>query len=287
MDQFRLLYMGAPKSGKTGSLAALANAGWTIRYIDFDANVSPLLNFTDTPNRKNIQIVRCIDNYTTRRVPGKKDNTFDEVYVYKEKPAAWTTMNDNIFKQWVVDGSNPAEWDPTKNVIVIDSLSTLSQARLRLSQYTAGREGGKRAYTDFGAAQQHIEDLLHSMKGTIMCPVIIVAHIDVIGPDLHTDDVESDELKEALLRHKLKGAEKTPWAIGPVTVGKALLRNLAMHFSGVVLAESSKTFGRQIHLAPRDGLGLGVPIPKMPKELPIETGMASIMNSWVKVSRTS
>lgn len=281
IEPLRLLYMGAPKSGKTASIASLANCGWQVRYLDFDGNAAPLMNFTKPENRKNLHIVRCIDKLKMERVAGKQKDSFDEVFIYDGKPSAWSTMHNALFNKWPDDGSDPKQWDPRKNVLILDSLSTISQAKLRLSQYVSGRQMGRRSFTDYGAAQEAIEGLLHALKGSIACPVIVIAHIDIAGPDLHVDDIDDEELKNAMLRHKLKGAEKTPWAIGPVTVGKAQLRNLPIHFSGSILAEPSKAFGRQIHTAPREGLNLGVPLPGIKDALPLDSGLATILNAWV------
>ena len=39
----RIMLLGFPGSGKTGSLAPLANAGFKLRILDFDGNLDPML----------------------------------------------------------------------------------------------------------------------------------------------------------------------------------------------------------------------------------------------------
>ena len=286
---FRLLMLGSPKSGKSGSLAAVANAGWTIRYLDFDGNADPLLAYTAPQHRGNIQIVSCLDDLSMQKSlddrGGVKDITFG--LSAAKPPRAWRTMLDAMDK-WPVDGSNPREWDPRKNLFVLDSLTTAGQARMRSIRFTNGRRFGERNFRDYMLSQDEIESFLVALKVHIPCPVAVLAHIQTIGPDL---DVELEDnipkelrgrLQARLLEEKLKEAEKTPWTVGPVSIGKAQVKTLASHFSGTVLVETRPSSdSRVIICKPRDGLNLGVPFPGVGRELPQETGMKTILEAWV------
>jgi len=291
----RLLILGTPKSGKTGLLAAAANAGWTIRYLDFDGNADPLIAYTLPQNRKNIQIVSCLDELKVQKTLDDRGGVKDAMFALSASnpPRAWKTMLDAL-DCWPVDGSNPREWDPEKNILVLDSLTTAGQARMRAIRFTNGRRFGERNFRDYMLSQEEVESFLVALKVHVQCPVAVLAHIQTIGPDL---DVELDDsmprevrgrLQARLLEEKLKEAEKTPWTIGPVSVGKAQVKTLAAHFSGAILVEARPASdSRVLMLRPKDGLNLGVPFPAvggkpMPRELPQESGMKTLLDAWVE-----
>jgi hypothetical protein len=291
---FRLLMLGSPKSGKSGALACAANAGWTIRYLDFDGNSDPLIAYTDPAHRSNIQIVSCLDELKSQKSLDDRGNLKDITLGLSASspPKAWRTMLDAM-DVWPVDGSNPRDWDPHKNLFVVDSLTTAGQARMRSIRYLNGRRFGERNFRDYMLSQEEIESFLIALKVHIPCPVAVLAHIQTIGPDL---DVELEDnipkelrgkLQARLLEEKLKEAEKTPWTIGPVSVGKAQVKTLASHFSGAVLVEARPSSdSRVMVLRPKDGLNLGVPFPAsggkpMPRELPQESGMKVLLDAWV------
>lgn len=281
----RLLYLGAPKSGKTGSLAAAANAGWKIRYLDFDGNADTLLNFTAPANRKNIEIIPCLDEYKMVQKAGKE--SMEQTLVYASKPSAWKSFMDAM-SVWPTDQSKPSEWEPTKNILVIDSMTTLALSKINLSVYSDGREGKRRNFNDYDSVQNDILKLTSLLKVYIKCPVFIMAHLQLTSANLDVDeDITNQEIRAKLYEEKLKIAAKTPMQWGPVTMGKALTNTLAAHFNGTILAEANHLLGRKIFLQPKEGLNLGVPFPlltkdqKIIKELPLETGVKEILDAWV------
>ena len=282
--------MGAPKGGKSGSLASAANAGWKVRYLDFDGNPDPLIAFTDKDKRGNIEVVSCLDKYKMVKVPGKAtDGTFDEQIKFAGGPTAWKTMHDALDK-WPVDGSKPSEWDPTKNILVLDSLTTIAQSKVQLVQYTDGREGKKKNFSDYEQTQTSIENLIKVLKVYMECPVFVMAHLQVVSGNLDTPDDEEitdASIRNKLMEEKIKLASKVPVSFGPITIGKAQVNTLASHFNGAILVESNPILGRKIMIAPKEGLNLGLPFPGIlgknpsPKELPQETGIKSILDAWL------
>jgi len=275
----------------TGSLASAANAGWNIRYLDFDGNPDPLIAYTEKSKRTNLHIVSCLDEYKMVRQAGKNGNVFDEVFKFdKEGPKAWKTMHDALDK-WPTDGSNPREWDPTKNLLVLDSLTTIAQSKVQLVQYTDGREGKRKNFSDYEQTQTAVENLVKTLKIYVQCPVIVMSHLQLISANLDIPDEEEitdADTRNKLLQEKIKLASKTPVAYGPVTMGKAQVNTLAAHFNGAVLVEANPMLGRKIHIAPREGLNLGLPFPSIagknppPKELPLESGIKAILDAWLE-----
>lgn len=270
--------MGLPKSGKSASFAALANAGWRVRVLDFDGNVDPLINFTKPELRSNIEVVDCLDKITLTEVGGGSV-PLDGVPKLRSS-RGWSTMAKALNK-WPTDETFCGDWDPLKNVLVIDSATTLASSKVHAIQLANNRDGKRKNFTDYELTQTAIEGLIQALKADVKCPVFLTAHLQLIGPDLDVgEDIENEGLRARILEEKLKGATKQPWTLGPITLGKAQVRTLAAHFSGTALCEAFPAGGRQIRLKPMDGLALGMPIPGLKESYPIETGWATILDAW-------
>src|SRR5216684_424800 len=96
----RILEVGFPKTGKTGSLASLLDAGYTLRYLDFDGNSQPIEAFSKPESRSRLQVVSCMDQI-------KIDPT--GTMRYDGTPKA-TVMALQALNQWPVDGSKAISW---------------------------------------------------------------------------------------------------------------------------------------------------------------------------------
>lgn len=294
----RILMLGSPKSGKTSTMAAAANAGWTVRYCDFDGNIDPLVAHTNPDKRGNIQRVDCLDSLGIKREVDKRSGNPTGHISYgfnaENPPRAWKAMTDAMDK-WPVDGSDPRKWDPRTNVLVIDSLTTASQARMRLVRHVSGRGFGERNFRDYMLAQEDIENFLVALKVYVPCPVVVMAHIQQMSTDL---DIELEDsipkekrgmLQAMLLEEKLKEAAKAPPILGPVSVGKAQIKTIAAHFNGAVLVEARPSTDRRVmRVKPIEGLNLGLPFSHlgekaMPGELEIENAMGLILKEWVSI----
>src|ERR1700719_2135528 len=57
----RCLMVGYPGSGKTGSLACLLNAGFKMRFMDFDGNLEPLMLYADRDKLVNLDVLHFED----------------------------------------------------------------------------------------------------------------------------------------------------------------------------------------------------------------------------------
>jgi len=271
----RLLLLGYPKAGKTGAIAALANAGRKVRYLDFDNNIDSLRQYTNKDSRKNIDRVPCLD-----RLDFKKFGTGD-IGIDLTSFVSWPTMVAALEK-WPSDGSNPSEWD-NNNVLVFDSLTAMAQARWRATLKLNARRDARMNYK---LVQDQIADLLTLIRDNIRCPVVVLAHIQIVGPDFHVDeDIEDINLKEKILYKKLQGAQIIDPYFGPVSVGQKGAQVLPSLFSGVALLHASD-MGRFIYTTPRNGFHLAVPVPGLDKELPISTGLATLINAWAPIPKS-
>lgn len=259
----RLLEVGFPKSGKTGSLACLLDAGYTLRYLNFDNNVQPLLAYTTAEGQKRLSVVDCLDEYwfnpaTNRLEP--KGSPLSTVTAMK-------ALND-----WP-DGSKAADWGP-EDILVVDSGSVMAESAMKRNMGLNGRLMGKPQFADFTAAHDAITGLCLHTKRLLKCHFIMITHLTLIGPDLSVPDFDNDALAEKVVERKLEGSENVPWKLAPKTVGRAL-HDLAKHFSGVVYA-TARGPARRLLLRPADGVDAGVPVAGLPPELDIKDGMAKI-----------
>lgn len=277
----RILMLGKPKHGKTGSLASLASRGWKIRYLDFDNNPDPLFAFTKPEHRGNIERVACHDEYFLQ----EKGGTSDKDVVAKLRTAAgWVAMYKALDK-WPTDDSNPREWDPRSNILVIDSLTSLTEAKTNMQLRVANRD--HLARSDYFIIQNCIKDFVHVLQGAVVCPVFVLGHLRQIGPDLGVDDrIKSKEMIEKVLNEKIDRAREIQWEWGPITIGSAQVMTFASLFTGTIVVHSHDR-GRYIHLhqIPEfPGFALGLPIPGLKREYPIESGMDQIMEAWLASS---
>src|SRR3990167_7269492 len=121
----RVLLLGTPGSGKTGSLACLANAGFKLRVLAFDkrANMVPLLMYTKTEYRKNIDILFFEDKLRAGQrfiEPIGVPSAFRLAYLAMDH-WKYTTGEHEI------DLGASRDWG-LDTVVVLDSLTAMGQA---------------------------------------------------------------------------------------------------------------------------------------------------------------
>ena len=268
---FRLLLGARPKQHKTGALAALANAGYTLRYVNHDDNTEPLFAFSRKDAHRNIQVLDAIDEMRV----SKEGNI---VSTGAQGLKSWNTLM-SAMDRWPVDGSDPAKWTK-RDVLCIDSLTELAKGLARRQQAMEGRELKRYSWTDYDRVQKQIDALLVLLKGRLVnASLIVIAHLQVIGPDFSTGDTEDEALRDEILRQKLRGADNIPWQLAPISFGKAQAKTLAGHFSGSLYCKTIDGRGRVICTVPEDGFDAGVPISGLPKELPVATGLATVFDA--------
>lgn len=285
MSSCKLLMIGLPKSGKTTSIAGLASAGRIIRYLDFDNNYAPLVSFTSATGKKNIQRVACIDE-TESDVDFTNSG---EVKVVNKvtKFTSWPTMIQAL-KKWPKDDSNPKDWG-NESVLVIDSLSAMSRAAERGFLKMNGRSGEPLRWQEYRHIQEQTFEFLIHIGNMLKCPIIVMAHMQLNGPDLSPieeigTDRTAQDLQRKVIEKKLEAAEIIDWSLGPISTGKAKSGILPSVFSGTVFVESDQT-GNWIYTKSRKGLQIGVPVQGLPARVPGSTGLATILDAWAPVKK--
>ena len=111
-DVTKLLLVGDSGSGKTASLAQLANAGYNLRILDYDDGLAILPEFLNADAVNNV-------SYVTLKDPIGKADSF--------------RRGVNLISNWKDEGEEfgpVSKWTP-KDVLVIDSLTLMGEAALR------------------------------------------------------------------------------------------------------------------------------------------------------------
>lgn len=241
----KLMMVGASGSGKTGALTSLVKAGYTLRFLDFDGGLDPL-------------IAQCeVEGLDTSRVSfmsfRDKMKSSPRGPVPDGPPKALAKALSALDK-WE-DDSIPSEWgDDT--FLVVDSLTNVGRAAYLWAQaMDPSNRDPRRWYMN---AQSFIEDLVATITGDeFKTNVIILTHIEIT------------ENKDGTIKHYAS------------SIGKALGPKIPRFFNTMLLCESrvsGKTVKRQIHTIPTNMLDVKVPAPgKVMESYDISDGMEKIV----------
>lgn len=236
-DEFtKLLYLGDSGSGKTGSLASLLDAGYSFRILDMDNGLDSLKAFGKREHFSRVEFVTIRDKYKSSKAGPKIDGT----------PKAFVEAMD-ILTEW------SAIEDP-KCILVLDSLSALGRAAYAWANNMNPTAKDKRQV--YGAGMNAVEDVLAMLTGeSFRMNVIVITHVKYDDGDEGTGKGFANALGKAL---------------GPV---------IPRYFNTMLMAEKSGSgdnIRRKIKTMPTNLVDLKIPVPGIAKELPLETGMATI-----------
>lgn len=200
----KMLLVGDSGSGKTGSLASLALAGYNLRIVDLDSGLDILANLlAGTPGLDRVVFETITDKM--RNVAGK---------LIPAQATAWQRVV-GLLTNWPELGSITT-WGP-QDILVIDSFTMLGNAAMNFVQAMNSNMGKRPQQSEWGDAQNMLESLLQMVYDDgVKCNVIITSHIAFIGE------------------------ENSAVATGyPMALGKALPPKVGRYFNTVLLARSS------------------------------------------------
>lgn len=168
-DYTKLLLTGDSGAGKSGALASLVKAGYTLRILDMDNGLDPLKTYVlkDCPDKiSNVEFRTLRDNYKTTITGPKVD-----------KPKAFVEalkMLDH-WKYDDIDLGKPCDWG-SDVICVLDSLSFLSDAAFHWAESMNPTAKDPRQW--FYTAQQAVESTLALLtSGSFKTNVIVTAHV--------------------------------------------------------------------------------------------------------------
>lgn len=257
LDPIKALVIAHSGWGKTGALASLVNAGYKLHIIDMDNGVKIIQSYVPREKWKDIEIFTYTDKFKV--VNGKSVAQGATAWTY-----AMTKLDD-----WVVKYTKP------EDVIVIDSLTFLSEAAMRHVLAVNNRLAGSVYQSDWGEAQRLIEGCLAILyQKSTKANVLVNAHITYIGgPDPHADPDKAKETVETV--RPLKGH--------PTTVGQALSPKVPRYFNNAFVGKTvgeGKFAQRLLFTAPMDLVDAKSTDPTHIKEsYPIGTALAELFQT--------
>lgn len=243
----KLLIIGDSGAGKTGSLAALANAGFELFIQDYDNGLDPLFTYVKDQYKKNVHYVTLqdkIEQTPAGVILGKVDAL----------KRGLALLND-----WKDEGTSYGSiytWN-SKRVLVFDSLTFMGNSALRAELTSRGKSNmfKPKAVAGFSDPREIIGDaanVLESLFATLFddrvkCHVVLLSHVRDINN------------------------------IGfPSSVGQTLPKVLGRYFNTVL---GMKKIGTTRVLCTEDSV-LTVKCPvKLPATLPISNGLATVFNA--------
>lgn len=274
----RILCMGEPGTAKTGSLAALANAGYKLRILDFDNNIKPLLSYVEQAKLKNVDIITLQDNLTQTDIG---------VITTKGAPKAlrnavkalddWPTDNDKSLGSvydWGLD-----------TVLVVDSLTRVGDAAMNRVLHLNGRNAQTRVIADWGTAIAEQAAFIKLVTNSnIPCHVIVMAHLKMVAPKAPMKGKgESDAVFDLKVEYLENFGNLIPTRLYPNVLGQDYPLWAAGDFECALLYETQKVGANEkriIRTVPMPAVcGIKVPAEGLPATLPIETGLLTVLSA--------
>ena len=213
----KMLYIGDSGSGKTGSLASLAHAGYNLRILDLDNGLDALRNYlldVKSPYKKDSRsrvkaktITEAVTTLTA--MPGGP-----------RQATVWNRLIAmlNHWKDGPEEDLGPvASWG-IRDILVIDSLTFAGYAAMSFAALMNSNTRNSDTRMIYFHAQNYVEHLIQFLYGDdIKCNVIITGHIQFIGDEM-------------TITHGY-----------PSTVGRALAPKLGRYFNSILMAKSEGT----------------------------------------------
>lgn len=258
----KMLLIGDSGNGKTGALASIVNAGFKLFVLDFDNGLEPLQQFVDKDKQENLIYEPLHDEL--HAVGGKM--------LPKGTPRAFAKSLDLLTKWKTEDGDfgSPSKFG-RDTFVVIDSLTHMCNAALRYVQVLNNNGGGKITQPEWGEAQRLVEGVLSLLYSTnFQTNVVITAHIAYVQSADQQDDKGNPD-------GEIRGL--------PMALGQKLPPKIPSYFNHMLLMEkrgSGIATKRYLTTTPNGVISTKSPVEGIPRELPIETGLATYIKTALK-----
>jgi len=254
----RILLCGEAASGKTGSLAQLANAGYRIMIHDFDQNTRVIGSYL----RDNAADV-YVSTYAAAKISGT--NLFAGTGSASKQALDAMRRFCKMLEHWKVEGGEdlgPCTSWTAKDVVVIDSGTFLGELLLLAAQEDPeAKRDGRSLYN---VAGKYYGAILDHLTGNKMgATVIMLTHIMQTGD---TDD-----------QGKIIGKARDV----PVGVGVKFSKKMQTYFSDIWHLEVDRAGNRSIKTAATDKASLRTSAPTLIKATE-SYDLASMLDRLVK-----
>lgn len=256
IDLVKMLNVGESKSGKTGQLVSLVLAGYTLWVLDYDSGLDILANLL----RGNPEALSRV-HYETLR---DKTTIVGGVVKWKPPVLAFAKAGETLQK-WGVEsfGSN--------DIVVLDTLTTLSEAAFLAALSAVGRLNAQPQLQDYGWMADRVKLFIEMLTSPeLKCNVIVNTHIRYLG-------VEEETIVGTAKDRVISTVTGLPNA-----KGQEISRTVSRYFNTVILTRSFGTgpaTRRQISTQPQGVIEVATSNPKGVKPTySIETGLAELFS---------
>ena len=251
----KLLNMGESGSAKTGQLASLAIAGYNLYVLDYDNGIEILANVlrqgghADALARVHFETIRdtiIFSNGTPKIKP----------------PTTAFRRAGQLLAEWDAANFTPAD------IIVLDTLTTFSEAGFNEALSAAGRLNQRPQQTDYGWMGDAVMLFIEMLTSPALnCHVIVNSHIRYFSGD---DDMQT-------VARGLPNAK-----------GQQIPTTVSRYFNTCILSRSigsGPATKRVITTQPQGVVGVKTSAPTSVKaSYPIETGLASLFQDILGTS---
>ena len=282
--RFRAVFVAAPKTGKTGALAALVNTGkYRVIVAAFDPGADVLYSYIEPEHRDHLFILP----YEDRRGFADTKVMVDVIGEAKAFTKFLTFLDTGKARRdtgEIVDLGAAESWGPD-TILVLDNLTSLSKAAYAAYLSRRGKNRAALNRKDWGLAAAEVDETLITLTSSYFkFHIIVLAHWKVQGPREWEDEDKNDPEKTDYNNEiRQREAELIPTKMVPVSIGRQLSANLVYHFPTVVWGEVTEDGRRIFNLKPVSVRDVGLPVKpgRLPNTLPIETGMLDIFNAVI------
>lgn len=243
----KALCVGESGTGKSGALASLALAGYSLHILDYDAGLTSRNFLFDALKHDKEALARV--RYESPRdniVPGLKGLPKIESPVHAYKDAGM------ILNQWKADNLT------SKDILVLDTLTTFSDAAFNEGLALGGRLNQRPQLQDYGWMAESVKLFLEMITSPMLrCHVIVNTHIRYLSGE-----------GDAEIMRGLPNAK-----------GQEVSRTVSRYFNTVLLFHtqgSGPAAKRVISTKPRGVIEVKAPSSSLDDTYPIATGMADI-----------
>lgn len=241
----KMLIVGESGTGKTGALASLALAGYNLWILDFDNGLDILANvLRDTPEamtRVHYKLLRDKVSMSTG-IPR-----------IQTPVSAWKSAGKTL-KEWGVENFT------ANDIIVLDTLSSASQAAFNEAMAIAGRLNQRPQQSDYGW----------------MADSVLLFMDALTSEDAHYNVIVSTHIKF------FEGSEESQTTARglPNAKGQQISKDIAKYFNTVLLTRtqgSGAATRRILSTQPQGVVEVKTSAPKNVKaSYPVESGLASL-----------
>jgi hypothetical protein len=288
----KIMMIGKTGVGKTGALASLVCAGYNLRVLDTDKGIKLLYSLLTDPHypyaaiikEKNINIDAAVRYMPIdipmgiRRVEERRGDDVSFIPMLAPKTGrSWNKAVEILF-DWKDEDVNLGSiytWTE-KDVLVIDSVSTLAKMAYYYSQEMnnrlGSREEGRNYQRDIGSAQRFVTRLCETIYSSeLKCNVILITHIIRVDeshglpghPGINFGDASDDD----------KTDYKLPEGY-PEVIGRALSPTIGKYFNDLYIVKR-EGLRQTISTVPIEDVGAKKSV-WLKNEYPVSSGLAQI-----------